>query len=56
LDPITFQTDSDQLPLIAAVADKNNSGADVPNATIVNQINKSETFRDFHIFILEFIK
>lgn len=56
LEPITFHTDNAPLPLIEAIADKNNSGADVPKATIVNQINKAETLRYFAILTLEFTR
>jgi len=55
-DHITFHTDKDQLPLIAAITDKNNSGADVPIAIIVNHINKGEIRKYLAILTLELIR
>lgn len=55
-EPITFHTDNDQLPLIAAIADKNNSGAEVPKAITVNHISNAETFKYFAILTLVFTR
>ena len=55
-DHITFQTDKDPLPFIAAIADRNNSGAEVPAAIIVSQINNADTLKYFAILTLEFIR
>jgi hypothetical protein len=55
-DHITFHTDKEPLPLIAAIADKNNSGADVPKASTVRPINNAETFKCFAILTLELIR
>lgn len=55
LDPTMFHTDSDQLQFIADIADKNNSGADVPIAKIVNPINKGDNLNILATLTLEFI-
>ena len=55
-DHITFHTDKDQLPLIAAIADKNNSGADVPKANTVRPMNNADTLKYLAILTLELIK
>ena len=44
-DQITFHTDNDQLQLIAAIQERNNSGADVHIARTVNHINNEETLK-----------
>ena len=56
LDQIIFHMDKDQLHCTAAIHDKNNSGADVHIAKIVNQINKSEILKCFAILTLVLIK
>ena len=56
LDQIIFHIDNDQLHCNAAIHDKNNSGADVHIANIVNQINKSDTLKCFAILTLVFIR
>ena len=43
LDQIMYHIDKDPLHSIAAIHDKNNSGEDVQIASMVNQINKSDT-------------
>jgi len=55
-DQIIFHIDSDPLHCIAAIHDKNNSGAEVQMAKIVNQINKSDTLKCFAILTLVLIK
>ena len=52
-DQIIFQIDNDQLWFIAAVAERNNSGADVHIAKIVNQISSGETLKNLAILTLE---
>jgi len=52
-DQIIFQIDKDPLWFIAAIADKNNSGADVPIAKIVNQINNGDNLKNLAILTLE---
>jgi len=56
LDQIIFHIDKDQLHSIAAIHDKNNSGADVQMAKIVNQINKSDMLKCLAILTLVLIK
>lgn len=56
LDQIIFHMDNDQLHSIAAIHDKNNSGADVQMAKIVNHINKSDTLKCFAILTLVLIR
>ena len=41
---------------MAAIHDKNNSGADVHMANIVNQISKSDTLKCLAILTLVFIR
>gem|GEM_PF-1529229 len=55
-DHITFQTESAPLQFTAAIADKNNSGADVHAAIIVSQINSADTLKYFATLTLELIK
>jgi len=55
-DQIMFPMDKDPLHCTAAIQDKNNSGADVQIARIVNQINKSDTLKCFAILTLVLIK
>ena len=55
-DHMIFQIDSDQLHWTAAIHDKNNSGAEVQMASIVNHINKSDTLKCLAILTLVFIK
>ena len=56
LDHIIFPTDNDQLQFIADIADKNNSGAEVPIANTVNPISNEETLKNFATLTLVFIK
>ena len=56
LDQIIFHIDRDPLHCTAAIQDRNNSGADVHMANIVNQINKSDTLKCFAILTLVLIK
>lgn len=51
-----FHIDKDQLHCTAAIHDRNNSGADVHIANIVNQINKSDTLKCLAILTLVLIK
>lgn len=44
-DQITFHTDNDPLQLIAAIPERNNSGADVHIASTVNPIRSAETLK-----------
>ena len=53
-DQIIFHIDNDQLWLIAAIPDKNNSGADVQIDKIVSQINNGDNLKNFAILTLEF--
>ena len=55
-DQIIFHIDNDQLHCTAAIHDKNNSGADVQIANIVNQINKSDTLKCLAILTLVFMR
>lgn len=55
-DQIMLPTDKDQLQLSADIPDKNNSGAEVPIARTVNQINKEETLKYWAILTLVLIK
>jgi len=55
-DHITFHTDKEPLPLIAAIADKNNSGADVPKARTVRPMNSADTLKYLAILTLELIR
>ena len=53
-DQIIFQIDSDQLWFIAAIAERNSSGADVHIAKIVSPINSGDNLKYFAILTLEF--
>lgn len=55
-DQMIFHIDNDQLHSTAAIHDRNNSGADVQIANIVNQINKSDTLKCLAILTLVFIR
>ena len=55
-DQIIFHIDNDPLHCMAAIHDKNNSGAEVQIAKIVNQINKSDTLKCFAILTLVLIR
>ncbi len=50
LDPTTLEREISESPLNAAVAVTRNSGAEVPKATIVRPITRSETLYFFAIF------
>ena len=52
-DQIIFQTDNDPLWFIAAIAERNNSGADVPIAKIVKPINNGDNLKYLAILTLE---
>lgn len=54
-DPTIFHTDKDQLPFIADIAERNNSGADVPIANMVNPINKGDNLNILATLTLELI-
>ena len=54
-EPTIFHTDSDPLPFIADIAERNNSGADVPIAKIVNQINSGDSLNILATLTLELI-
>jgi hypothetical protein len=56
LDQIMFHIDNDPLHCTAAIHDKNNSGAEVQIAKIVNQINKSDTLKCLATLTLVFIR
>ena len=56
LDQIIFHIDNDPLHCMAAIHDKNSSGADVQIARMVNQINKSETLKCLAILTLVLIR
>lgn len=53
-DQMIFQIDSDQLWFMAAIAERNNSGADVHIAKIVSPINSGDNLKYFAILTLEF--
>ncbi len=55
-DHIIFHIDKDQFHWTAAIHDKNNSGADVQIAKIVNQIKRSDTLKCFAILTLVLIR
>lgn len=55
-DPITFQTDSEPLPFIAAIHDKKSSGAEVHIARTVNPIRRAETLKYCAILTLVLIR
>ena len=50
-----FHTDNDPLPFMADIADKNNSGAEVHIAKIVNHINNGDNLNILAILTLELI-
>lgn len=54
-DPTIFHTDRDQLPFSADIADRNNSGADVPIARMVSPINRGDSLNILATLTLEFI-
>jgi len=54
-DQTIFHTDNDQLPLRADIAERNNSGADVQIARIVNPMNKGDNLKNLAILTLELI-
>ena len=54
-DHTMFHTDSDPLPLIADIADRNNSGADVPIAKMVRPMNKGDNLNILATLTLELI-
>ena len=56
LDHMILPTDKDQLQFMADIADKNNSGAEVPIASTVNPISNEETLKNFANLTLVFIK
>ena len=56
LDQIMFHIDRDPLHCTAAIHDKNNSGAEVPIAKIVNHIRRSDTLKCFAILTLVLIR
>lgn len=56
LEPITFPTERFPLSPKAAIAERKSSGAEVPNATIVNPISAVETLKNFAILTEEFTK
>ena len=56
LDPITFQTDNDQLQFSAAIHERNNSGADVPIASTVSPIRSADTLKYCAILTLVLIR
>jgi len=53
-DQIIFQIDNDQLSFMAAIAERNNSGADVHIAKIVRPINNGDNLKYLAILTLEF--
>ena len=55
-DQIMFHIDNDPLHCTAAIHDKNNSGAEVHIAKIVNQIKRSDTLKCFAILTLVLIR
>ena len=54
-DPTIFHTDNDPLPFIADIAERNNSGAEVPIAKIVNHMNNGDNLNILATLTLEFI-
>jgi hypothetical protein len=50
-----FHTDNDPLQFIADIADKNNSGADVPIARMVSPMNKGDNLNILATLTLELI-
>lgn len=55
-DQITFHIERDQLHCTAAIHERNNSGAEVQIAKIVNQIKRSDTLKCFAILTLVLIR
>lgn len=55
LDHTIFHTDNEPLPFIADMADKNNSGADVPIANMVSPINNGDNLNILATLTLELI-
>ena len=53
-DQIIFQIDNDPLWFIAAIAERNNSGADVHIAKIVSPMNNGDSLKYLAILTLEF--
>ena len=53
---MTFHTDNDQLQLIAAIHERNNSGADVPIARTVSPIRSADTLKYCAILTLVLIR
>ena len=54
-EPTIFPTDSDPLPFMADIADKNSSGAEVHIAKIVNPINSGDSLKILATLTLELI-
>jgi len=54
-DHTIFHTDNDPLQFIADIADKNNSGADVPIARMVSPMNKGDNLNILATLTLELI-
>ncbi len=54
-EPTMFHTDKDPLPFIADIAERNNSGADVPIARMVNPMNNGDNLNIFATLTLELI-
>jgi hypothetical protein len=54
-DHTIFHTDRDPLQFIADIADRNNSGADVPIAKIVNPMNNGDNLKILATLTLELI-
>ena len=54
-DHTIFHTDNDPLPFIADIAERNNSGADVPIARMVNPMNKGDNLNILATLTLELI-
>ena len=50
-----FHTDKDPLPFMADIAERNNSGADVPIAKIVNPMNSGDNLNILATLTLELI-
>ncbi len=54
-DHTIFHTDNDPLQFIADIAERNNSGADVPIARMVNPMNNGDNLNIFATLTLELI-
>ena len=54
-DHTIFHTDREPLPFIADIADKNNSGAEVPIANIVSHMNSGDNLKILATLTLELI-